>query len=655
MAYKPLQEEDDVIQGPDPTAPTLQAVVYGTEEAQLQLLVDEEHEHGRRTFAFQLEESTSGIVHQKERKRFKYARRILGVGVFILLIGFLAAAVALIAVSPSCHSETEETVTELTWWQKTVIYQCYPRSFQDSDGDGNGDLNGIASHIDYFVDIGVDTIWLNPIFSSPQKDNGYDISNYTDVDPLYGTLNDLRLLLQRFHEKGLHIILDLVPNHTSDQHPWFINSSSSRNSPKRDWYVWANSSKDGGPPNNWISVFGGSAWEWDPATDQYYLHQFSVFQPDLNYHNPEVVTAMELVLKFWLDFGIDGFRIDAVKHLLEDPGLHDEVRDPNFTGNCSVNISDPNCYNSLIHNLTTDYQGIHDIIRGWRKILDSFSTPAQERFMVGEVYDPIETVMLYYGENADEFNFPFNFFLLGNTNWTGVNVGQIVATWLDHMPKGSWPNWVLGNHDNPRIASKVGLYLARALNILLLTLPGTPTTYYGEEILMTDVYVPPPERHDPYGGRDMERTPMQWNTSANAGFTSNSTAWLPVPDNYTAYNVEVESANDTSMLSLYKKVTELRSNHTALQYTGYELVNSTTEIYAYRRHHESSTDEFIILMNLSEMPTTTALTGVALSDPEIVLSSSLNRTGTVDLESIYLCGGEALVIQGTRNDNNSCN
>ena len=578
----------------------------------------------------QLEDRT---LVRKETKTYRFIRRALGVGAFVMLFAFLATAIVLIAISPKCSGP------ELPWWKTTVIYQCYPRSFQDSDGDGNGDLNGIRSRIDHFVDIGIKAVWLNPIFTSPQKDNGYDIANYTDIDPLFGTLEEFKALLRDLHDNGIHLLMDLVPNHTSDEHPWFLESASSITNAKRDWYIWADGKENGDPPNNWISVFGGSAWTYCNNTGQYYLHQFSEFQPDLNYRNPEVVRAIDKVIKFWLDMGVDGFRVDAIKFLLEDPELQDEPTNPDATTN------DSSSYDFLIHNQTTDYPGIHNITRHWRSLLDSYSTSSSERFMVGEAYGPVETVMLYYGENNNEFNFPFNFFLLENTEWTGIAVSQTVNKWLDNMPNETWPNWVLGNHDNPRIASKAGVYLARALNVLLLTLPGTPTTYYGEEILMTNVYVPQNKSRDLYADRDEERTPMQWNVSRNAGFTSNSTPWLPVADNYTLYNVDTEMENNSTMLILYKTLVELRSNNVAFQYTNYECVVNSTDILAYHRYHDNNSDHFLVVVNFSQQPTT-ATFDVPFVDPQIVLSTNLNRTGAVNLNSVNLLQGEALVIRG---------
>lgn len=532
----------------------------------------------------------------------------------------------------------------LEWWKTGVIYQCYPRSYQDCDNDGSGDLSGVISRVGYLSKIGINALWLNPIFKSPQRDNGYDVSNYTDIDPLFGDIGQLQELIQELHSRRMHLLLDFVPNHTSDEHPWFLESRQSKTNPKRDWYVWADGKEDGGPPNNWISVFGGSAWTYDNLTSQYYLHQFSSFQPDLNYWNPDVVDAFEDVLRFWLEMGVDGFRIDAIVHLLEDPSLPDEAVNPNHSPDC---LSD--CYDYLTHNYTRDFDGIHSIIRRWRQLLDSYSTP-RPRFMVGEVYDPIELVMSYYGgDDGDEFHFPFNFFLLGNSEWTGTNVDRIVRLWLDNMPEGYWPNWVLGNHDNHRIASKAGPYLARALNVLLLTLPGTPTTYYGEEILMTNVDVKPEQRKDEYGDRDKERTPMQWNSEKNAGFTSGK-PWLPLAANYTEVNVQSQEDDDTSMLRLYTRLSTMRSTYKAFMDTSYFPVIVEQDVLAFVRNSTSGSDQFLVAINFARYTVSVSISDMlpSLLLADIHLSSFLNRTGTQDLASEFnLLGGEAMVFRWT--------
>ena len=538
--------------------------------------------------------------------------------------------------------------SQLEWWKKGVIYQCYPRSYQDCDGDGSGDLSGVISRVGYLSKIGVDALWLNPIFKSPQRDNGYDISNYTDIDPLFGDISQVQTLIHELHTRNMHLLLDFVPNHTSDEHPWFLESRQNKTNPKRNWYVWADGMEDGSPPNNWISVFGGSAWTYDNLTSQYYLHQFSSFQPDLNYWNQDVVDAFEDVLKFWLDLGVDGFRIDAVGHLLEDPSLPNEAVNPNHGPTC---LSD--CYDYLVHNYTRNYEGIHSIIQRWRRLLDSYST-VRPRFMVGEVYDAIDVVMSYYGgeaegDDSEEFHFPFNFFLLGNSEWTGTNVDRIVRLWLDNMPAGHWPNWVLGNHDNHRIASKAGPYLARALNVLLLTLPGTPTTYYGEEILMTDVDVKPEQRHDEYGDRDKERTPMQWSSKSNAGFTS-GTPWLPLATNYSEVNVQLEEDDDTSMLRLYMRLTEMRSTHKAFMEISYLPIIAEQDVLIFVRNSTSGSDPFLVAINFARYTVSVSISDSfpSLSLVDIYLSSFMNHTETLDLTNEFnLLGGEALVMRLT--------
>lgn len=550
------------------------------------------------------------------------------------------------------------------WWRSAIIYQCYPQSFQDTNGDGIGDLKGIRDRVDYFSDIGVQAVWLNPIYESPQKDNGYDVSNYTSIYAKYGNMSDLRGLLADLHDRGLKLILDFVPNHTSDEHPWFKESRSSKTDPKRNWYVWADGDGEGGPPNNWISLFGGSAWTHDNTTNQWYLHQFSSFQPDLNYWNEEVVGNMTDVLKFWLDLGVDGFRVDAVEFLLEDPRLGNEADSLTFNDStCDTNISDPICYNSLIHNLTSDYPGIHNITRHWKSLIDEYATPEETRVFIAEIYDSVSTVMEYYGENGNEFSFPFNFFLLNNQEWSGTSVSCVIAEWINNMPDSlDTPNWVLGNHDNPRIASKAGVHVAKALNVLLLTLPGTVTTYYGEEIMMTDVYVPPDKQQDTFSHRDAERTPMQWNYTANAGFTpSGSTPWLPIATNYSSVNVEVESAaeNKTSMLHLYKKLSALRTSEDALKSVdNYFCINATDDLLVYARQsteNESFKKVFVIAINFSPRNISTNLGHLGLSNTEVSLSSFLDKSGKIDLSSdIILRGGEGLVVMGTLSSVGSC-
>ena len=611
------------------------------------------------------EDSEKPLANMNRRRlrvpppREKDVRRVvcgilLGCGVLSVAIYAIIISIAIVAgLQASKLSKDSPTKppppADVEWWKKGVIYQCYPRSYQDSDGDGSGDINGIISRIDYLSDIGIGALWLNPIFRSPKRDNGYDISDYTEIDPLFGSLEQLDALTRQLHDKGIHILLDFVPNHTSDEHSWFATSRQNRTNPKRDWYVWADGREGGGPPNNWISVFGGPAWTLDDRTGQYYLHQFSSFQPDLNYANPEVVKAFEDMLRFWLDRGVDGFRMDDVSFLLEDPSLRDEPLNPNEDPACNSS-----CYYHLVHTYTRNYEGIHNITRGWRKVLDSYS---RQRFMVGEVYDPIDVVMSYYGNKMDEFHFPFNFFLLVNSDWTGVRVDQVVRQWLDNMPTGGWPNWVLGNHYNHRIASKAGGYLTRALNVLLLTLPGTPTTYYGEEIGMTDVYVEQSQRKDLYGDRDMERTPMQWSSEENAGFTSSASPWLPLASNFSLVNVQSQRDDTRSVLALYTRLTQMRSTFPAFQSVNYTPIVTTTNVLVYLRHTPSDPTRFLVAINFSKRAVDVEVDASddTLSPParqlperaEVYLSSFTNPSaGTmVDLSHFQLMGGEALILK----------
>ena len=584
---------------------------------------------------------TRNSVHYINRPKRGKSYHVCRVACAVVLLAIVALMITVAVVLIL----TSQGVVEV-WWRKTIIYQVYPQSFQDSDGDGYGDLRGIKNRVSYFDDLGVKTIWINPIFESPQKDNGYDISNYTAIFLRYGTMDQFKELLNELHRHDIHLLLDFVPNHTSNQHPWFKDSCL--NKTKKDWYVWANG-VNGGPPNNWISVFGNSSWTYNDTRGQWYLHQFSSFQPDLNYHNPEVRSAMKDVLSFWLDMGVDGFRVDAAKYLLEDPELKNETANPSFhSTQCCVNhIGSQDCYNMLIHDKTTNYVGIHDIIRDWHKLISSYS--GSERILIGEVYDPIDTVVSYYGNN-DEFTFPFNFFLLENKIWNGSHVDCIVGEWLDKMPTGGAANWVLGNHDNPRIASRAGLFRAKALNVLLLTLPGTPTTYYGEEILMTDVDIPPEQRVDQFGGRDPQRTPMQWDATPNAGFctyTNCTSPWLPVAANYTTYNVKNETASSTSMLALYKQLSELRSSEQSFTEGRYGCLLADEDVLAYIRYprDEERYKAYIIAINFSNKVVTTSI-DLDVEGTQIKLSSYLDHyNDDVDLSSFKLREGEAVVME----------
>ncbi len=469
------------------------------------------------------------------------------------------------------------------WWQLATIYQVYPRSFQDSDGDGIGDLSGILQRLDYLKGIHVDALWLSPIYPSPMHDFGYDVADYTGIDPLFGTLEDFQRLLEAIHERGMKLILDLVPNHTSDEHPWFVDSRADQTNPKRNWYIWRDPAEDGGPPNNWLSFFGGQAWTLDAVTGQYYLHQFDTHQPELNYRNPEVLEAMLGEMRVWLDRGIDGFRVDVIWLMIKDAAMRDEPPNPSWRGGVP--------HGSLSHIYTADQFEVHSLIRTMRALLDEFSAEGRERVLIGEIYLPNDSLMHYYGDDptasglGDECHLPFNFQLLESA-WDAQGVRKMVDEYEAALPAWGWPNWVLGNHDRPRIASRVGAAQARVATMLLLTLRGTPTWYYGDEIGMADVPIPPELVRDPQAvnqpelgpevSRDRVRTPMQWNATANAGFSAPGVKpWLPVADDYAQVNVKAQEADPRSSLWFFRLLTDTRQKSDALRVGTYRSVTGT--------------------------------------------------------------------------------
>ncbi|HEX8417803.1 MAG TPA: alpha-amylase family glycosyl hydrolase, partial [Methylobacterium sp.] len=468
-------------------------------------------------------------------------------------------------------------MADTVWWKSGTVYQVYPRSFQDTNGDGIGDLRGITQRLDYLAWLGVDAVWISPFYPSPMADFGYDVADYCGVDPLFGTLADFDELVAEAHRRRLKVILDFVPNHSSIAHPWFQESRASRNNPRRDWYIWRDPAPDGGPPNNWVSNFGGPAWTRDEATGQYYYHAFLREQPDLNWRNPAVREAMHDALRFWLDRGVDGFRVDVIWHLIKDEGFRDNPGNPA----CLPHEPEINRFEQVY---SADRPEVLDVIAGMRRVL----APYGERVLIGEIYLPIDRLVTYYGPDLSGADLPFNFQLL-QTPWEAGAVGAIVEAYEAALPPGGWPNWVLGNHDRPRIAARVGEAQARIAAILLLTLRGTPTLYYGDEIGLAHVAIPPGrvqdpwERNEPGHGRDPERTPMQWDGSANAGFTK-ARPWLPLSDDAGARNVDALRDASGSILTLYRHLLSLRREHQALSVGSYRPVPSgANDVLAYER------------------------------------------------------------------------
>jgi alpha-glucosidase len=531
-------------------------------------------------------------------------------------------------------------VPDTPWWQTAVIYQIYPRSFQDSNGDGIGDLRGIIGRLGHLAELGVDAIWLSPIFPSPMADFGYDITNYTDIDPIFGSLDDFDELLAAAHDRGLKLLLDLVPNHTSDQHPWFRESRSSRDNPKRDWYIWHDPGANGGPPSNWLSEFGGSAWQFDEATGQYYFHAFLAAQPDLNWRNPQVRTAIYDVMRFWLRRGVDGFRVDVIWRLLKDPQFRDNPPNPAYREGQPPQ-------RRLVLLYTADLAEVHDVIAEMRGVVDEFG----ERVLLGEIYLPIERLVAYYGRDLRGCHLPFNFSLL-LVDWHARTIARLIDEYEAKLPPGGWPNWVLSNHDRPRIASRVGRAQARIAAMLLLTLRGTPTIYYGDEIGMIDVPMPaeriqdPVERNLPgFGiGRDGERTPMQWDANAYAGF-STADPWLPLAADFRSENVENSRRETGSIYQLYRRLIALRRAKAALTIGRYRPMVAGGDLVLYIREHGA--ERILIALNLGADPAS-----VQFPQPlrgHVLVSCFADREDEAIAAGIELRGHEGLVIELAEN------
>ncbi len=533
-------------------------------------------------------------------------------------------------------------MADYLWWQTGVIYQIYPRSFQDSDGDGVGDLQGVIERLDHPAEtLGVDAIWLSPFYPSPMADFGYDVADYRDVDPIFGDLATFDRLVAEAHRRGLRVIIDWVPNHTSDRHPWFLESRSSRENPKRDWYVWRDPRPDGGLPNNWLSAFGGPAWQWDESTGQYYLHVFLAEQPDLNWRNPDVEEAMLDTLRFWLERGVDGFRIDVAHVLMKDPELRDNPPAPDprpwLHGRP---IRD---YDRQLHVYDRGHSDVHEVYRRIRRLLDDYGAE-RSRVAIGEIYlSDWPQWASYYGA-GDELHMPLNFGLLF-VPWEGWAVRQVVDALEAAIPEGSWPNYVLGNHDVSRLASRYGEAQARVAAMLLLTLRGTPTLYYGDELGMTDVSIPPARQRDPQGirepglGRDPARTPMQWTAGPRAGFTDGE-PWLPVSADHRRLNVETQLGDPTSILALYRRLLADRRRSLALQHGGYRPLDVPPWAFAYLR--EGPEERILVALNLAGDEGHLDLAD--LGPARVVLSTHLDREGPEDLHRLLLRPGEGLVI-----------
>ncbi|KAK7076945.1 hypothetical protein SK128_021888 [Halocaridina rubra] len=567
----------------------------------------------------------------------------------------------------SSDSATSESVSKrkrVPWWQNEVIYQIYPRSFKDSKGLGSGDLKGIISKLDYLKELGIGAIWLSPIYTSPMADFGYDISNFMDIDPVFGNMTDFEELLGSCHEKGLKVIMDFVPNHSSNEHEWFMKSVQMED-PYTDYYIWSDplgftEKGDPIPPNNWVSVFRGSAWTWVEERQQFYFHQFLAKQPDLNFRNSHVREEMKNILKFWLDKGVDGFRIDALKHLFE---VEDIYQDEPIASDSNLNY--PFDYGSLCHTLTVNQPETFDVLKEWRELASQYT----DKLLMVEIYDgEIEQVMNYYGNERNPLaDFPFNFLMIdklkNRTELTGKSLKSTVDIWMDNMPEGKWPNWVLGNHDSGRMGSRFGEDLIDALNMLCLLLPGTPITYYGEEIGMINTWISWKDTQDPQGcrygpklyekySRDPARTPMQWDSTSCAGFTTHTETWLPINENYKTLNVKAQIEAASSHLKIYRSLTLLRKEE-AFRSGKLSYPVITNDVFSFARS-VNDCEMYLVVINTSEnniMVNMHKNANFRLPDTGVVILRSITDSSEntvphseVSLSNLEMVGGEGLVL-----------
>ncbi len=538
--------------------------------------------------------------------------------------------------------------TDFLWWRDGIIYQIYPRSFADSNGDGIGDLNGIRSKLDYLAELGVNAIWLSPIFSSPDVDFGYDISDYYSIDPKYGTIRDFEALVKEAHRKGLYLILDMVMNHTSDQHAWFKEARSSRDNPTHDWYLWQNPSPQGKAPNNWQSMTGGSGWEYVPELDQYYFHMYYKEQPDLNWHNPRVREVMLKVYRFWLEKGVDGYRLDQFNLHFKDPKFRNNP--PKFG---------LRSFDRQTHIHDSDQPEMLPLLREMRQIMDE----KPGRYLVGEPFVPVSPLdFLYSGTTSitspycrdDLLHATFCFDFL-HSFWNTKQMRKSILDWENALQGKGWPTFVLGNHDNPRIATRYTQNeddaRSKVAALMLLTLRGTPFIYNGDEIGMRDIHLKRSEIKDPVGklywplfkGRDGCRAPFQWSAGRNAGFSSGNTTWLPIHPDYPTRNVEQQKQDPQSLLNFYKLLIQLRKQYPVLvKGDFFPLENLPSSILAYQRTSKKKCA--LILINFSHQQKQVNLEEMETGQWKLLISTHRTTLNNQLKRSIILGGDEALIL-----------
>ncbi|KAH8316611.1 hypothetical protein KR067_011744 [Drosophila pandora] len=576
----------------------------------------------------------------------------------------------------ACDTTSSTTTTSKDWWQTAQFYQIYPRSFMDSDGDGIGDLNGITSKLEYLKDLGVTAAWLSPIFTSPMVDFGYDISDFFDIQPEYGTLDDFKALIKRANELDLKIILDFVPNHSSDENDWFVKSVN-REKGYEDYYVWHDGKTNAEtgerePPSNWLQAFRGSAWEWNDVRQQYYLHQFAVQQADLNYRNPLVVEQMKRVLRYWLDLGVAGFRCDAVPVLFEiEPDENGQYADEEVSGL----TNDTEARNYLKSDLIENLPETIDMAYQWRVVMDDYQRihGGDTRVLLIETYAPPAYTMQFYGNRSVAgAHLPFNFNLitvLASDGFSASSIKTAVDNWLDNLPAGRTANWVIGNHDQRRAASRYGTANADAMNMLVMILPGASVTYQGEELGMTDGDISWEDTQDPAAcnsnqdiyeqfTRDPSRTPFQWTSGTNAGFSTAAKTWLPLAADYVTVNVETEAAAQRSHLSIYKALVALRKSSVTLQNgsTKYGIISDNVFVV---KRYLSGSDSIIYVANLASKGVTVSLLDFDTTLPTHLkllirsLQSAKAEGSLFEVSGLSLAAGEALVLNSSSSSSSS--
>lgn len=522
------------------------------------------------------------------------------------------------------------------------MYHVYLPSFRDANGDGVGDLAGLRERLSYLRDtLGIDALWISPFFVSPWIDGGYDVADHTAIEPRFGDLAMFEAVLADAHRLGMRVIIDFVPNHTSDQHPWFVEARRSTASPKRNWYVWADPRRGERLPNNWLSEAGGSVWEWDEGSRQFYLHSHLVEQPDLNWRNPEVRAAMLNVMRFWLTLGVDGFRIDVAHMLMKDPELRDNP--PNPDGGLNPYDRQHPDFQTQLHVYDRKHPDVHGVLRELRAALDEFG----DRVAVGELdIMPWREWASYYGADLDELHLPMNFSLIERP-WSAKAIGDALEEIERALPAGAWPVNNLGNHDRSRIASRYGEDAARVAAMLLLTMRGTPIVYYGDELGMADVPVPPERQQDGYARaqhgptRDPNRTPMPWSGADGAGFSVGWSVepWLPLSPDWRQRNVEALTSDERSVLTLYRRLIELRRSRGSLRRGSFlRLPTGTDDCLLYERR--LGEERSLIALNFAETDRVIQLPGAV----RVVISTTLARDDQVERSVLALRGNEGAVL-----------